>query len=93
MDDNFIDDGDLEDSCYNNGYGMGIGNGSFGDDFDGLHDLEDDDMHSSQYNLSGSKSRNNASAIIEGDDHQRKEDEREQRKYNQILQRFRVILP
>ena len=50
LDDNFIDDGDLEDSCYNNGlYGMGMGDGGFGDDFDGLHDMEDDDIQSSNH--------------------------------------------
>lgn len=45
LDDNFIDDGELEDSCYNNGlYGMGMGTGGFGDEFDGYHDMEDDEM-------------------------------------------------
>ena len=50
LDDNFIDDGDHEDSCYNNGlYGMGMGAGGL-DEFDGLHDMEDDDVHSSNQN-------------------------------------------
>ena len=40
LDDGFIDDGDLEDSCYNNGlYGMDMR-----DEFEGVHDMEDDDM-------------------------------------------------
>lgn len=50
LDDNFIDDGDLEDSCYNNGlYGMGMGAGGL-DEFDGLHDMEDDEVNSSNQN-------------------------------------------
>lgn len=56
LDDNFIDDGDLEDSCYNNGlYGMGMGSNGFGDEFDGYHDMEDDEENSTHYNQSGNK--------------------------------------
>ena len=70
LDDNFIDDGDLDDSCYNNGlYNMGSGGGGFGDEFEGLHDLEDDDMQSGFHpnQFSGSKSKNSLSVRYDAD--------------------------
>lgn len=82
LDDNFIDDGDLEDSCYNNGlYGMGMNANGFGDEFDGYHDMEDDEAQSSKEltNKMGSNSKINVEYDPEAD--QKKEDEREQKKY------------
>ena len=56
LDDNFIDDGELDDSCYNNGLnGMGLGGGGFMDDFEGLNEMDDEDANSSVHNKSGSK--------------------------------------
>lgn len=93
LDDNFIDDGDLEDSCYNNGlYGMGMGAGGL-DEFDGLHDMEDDEVNSSNYNQSASKNQSLINVRYDPEADQKKDEEREQRKYKQVLQRFRVILP
>lgn len=82
LDDNFIDDGELEDSCYNNGlYGMGMGASGFADEFDGYHDMEDDDVQSSHFNKSGSKLQSALNMEYDPEANQKKEDEREQKKY------------
>lgn len=80
LDDDFIDDGDLEDSCNNNGlYGMGLGGGGFGDEFDGYHGMDDDELQSSHMNKSGSKGQSNLNMEYDPEADQKKEDEREQR--------------
>ena len=77
LDDGFIDDGDLEDSCYNNGM-MGMGNNGFGDEFDGYHDNDDDIVSSSGLTYPGQQSvQQQINVEYDPDASQKLEDEKE----------------
>ena len=57
---------------------MGMGAAGFGDEFDGLHDMEDDDIQSSNHKLSHSKLHaSELNVEYDPDADQKKDDERE----------------